>query len=172
MKINVGCGKQTWDDFYCIDAEKHPRAKRAPDLIHAFEFGKEGRLLNPIPLDDSVASELHNYHFIEHFFEWEAPALAAEFYRLLKPGGRLIMELPNIEKAARNLVNGSKEHLTMWPLYGDPGHKNPYMCHKWGYTNRTIKALLKGAGFGDIHISEPITHGCKTNRDMRVTAIK
>jgi len=171
VKINIGCGKQTWDDFYCVDAVRHQKASRPPDLIHAFEF--DGAILqNPLPLPGSCADEVHNYHFIEHFYRWEAPALINEFCRLLKPGGSLVMELPDIALAARNLLKGHKDQLCMWPIYGDPSWVDPYMCHRWGYTQLSITALLEEAGLTKIKISAPQTHGRRINRDMRIEAVK
>lgn len=172
MKLNIGCGKQTWDGFWCCDAVQHPRAKRPLDCEYIFEFDVDGGLIEGIPLDSDCASELHNYHFIEHVHEWEAPAVVAEFYRLLKNGGKLIMECPNLEHACRNLLKGTGDQMSMWPLYGDGSHRDPFMCHKYGYTPKTIKRLLGNAGFRDIRVLPPQTHGRRKNRDMRVEAVK
>lgn len=171
MRLNVGCGKQTWDGFYCVDAVRHPKATRDPDLLHAFEFEGES-LRNPLPLADACASELHSYHFLEHVYRWEAPALLAEFHRLLKTDGKLVLELPNIEAAARNLLAGMNDQMCMWPLFGDPGHCDPFMCHRWGYTPKTINELLAECGFAAIKVMPPQTHGARANRDMRVEAVK
>jgi predicted SAM-dependent methyltransferase len=171
MKINIGCGKQTWDGFFCVDAVRHPKAKRAPDLLHAFQFDGD-TLANPLPLPDGCAAEVHSYHFLEHVYRWEAPALVAEFARLLRPGGLLVLELPNIEAAARNLLAGMNDQMVMWPLYGDPGHRDPFMCHRWGYTPKTLSDLVGAAGFVGTRISAPRTHGLRSNRDMRLEARK
>lgn len=172
MKINFACGKQVWNGFYNIDAVRHPAAPRDPELIHAIKFDKNGDIINPIPLDDDCADELQAMHIIEHVYAWEAPALVKEWRRLLKPRGLLILELPNIEKAARNLLNGMNDQMAMWPIYGDWNHKDPYMMHKHGYTSATITELLRRCGFANALIKAPITHGARANRDMRVEAIK
>jgi predicted SAM-dependent methyltransferase len=171
VKINVACGKQTWPGYFCVDAVRHPKASRAPDLLHAFQFDGE-ELVNPLPLTGGCAEELHSYHFLEHVYRWEATALLAEFRRLLAPGALLVLELPNIEAAARNLLAGMDDQMAMWPLYGDPEHRDPFMCHRWGYTPATVTALLCEAGFQQIKVLPPRTHGAKTNRDMRVEARK
>ena len=171
MKLNIGCGKQTWPGFYCVDAVRHPKASRAPDLLHAFQFAEDGALLNPLPLADDCADELHSYHFIEHVYRWEAPALVDEFRRLLKPAGKLVLELPNIAAAAQNLLAGMNDQMAMWPLYGDPEHRDPYMCHRWGYTPETITELLQAHGFSAASVLPPVTHGAKRKRDMRVEAL-
>jgi predicted SAM-dependent methyltransferase len=171
MKLNIACGKQTWPDFFCVDAVRHPKASRDPDLIHAFEFDVE-TLVNPLPLKDECADEVHALHFIEHVREYEAPALVREFHRLLKPRGLLVLELPNIEAAARNLLDGMPAQMCWFAFYGDASHRDPYMLHKFGYTPKTIKALLVECGFIKIELKPPQTHGARANRDMRVEARK
>jgi predicted SAM-dependent methyltransferase len=171
MRINFACGKQTWDGWYCVDAAQHPKATRPVDLLHAFKFDGE-LLLNKLHLDSDVADEVHSYHFIEHVYQWEARAVIMEFKRLLKPGGRLVLELPNLELACKNLLKGSTDQFSMWPLYGDPGNRDVYMCHRWGYTQDTIRNLLKSCGMRQILMLDPKTHGARKNRDMRVECEK
>lgn len=170
MKINFGCGRQVLDGWFNVDAVHSPRAPRAPELLHAIRFDAAGAVANPLPLDGGCAAELMAMHVIEHVYAWEAPALLAEWKRLLAPGGLLVLELPNLEAAARNLLAGRGDQMAMWPLYGDPGHLDPFMCHRWGYTPTTIKALLQAAGFTAIEVMPPRTHGARADRDMRVEA--
>jgi predicted SAM-dependent methyltransferase len=169
LKINFACGYHTWDGFYCVDAVQNPRAKRPVDLLHTLRFEGE-RLLNPLPLEDDCADELHSIHFIEHVYAWEAPAVIREFRRLVKPGGLLVLELPDLEKACRNLLSGTKDQYSMWSLYGDPNKIDPFMCHRWGYTPHTIKTLLTENGFKRVQRRPPQFHGKRDYRDMRIEA--
>jgi predicted SAM-dependent methyltransferase len=169
LKINFACGYHTWDGFYCVDAVQNPRAKRTIDLIHALRFDGT-RLINPLPLDDQCADELHSIHFIEHVYQWEAPAVIREFHRLLKPGGLLVLELPNLEMACHNLLKGTKDQFSMWSLYGDPNKIDPYMCHRWGYTPATIQTLVTENGFKSSKMKAPKFHGQREYRDMRIEA--
>lgn len=172
MKINFGCGRRVMDGFFNIDAIRHEQAPRDAELIHAIRFDADGAVSNPLPLDDGCADEVHALHVIEHVHAWEAPHLLAEWRRLLKPGGRLILELPSIELAARNLLAGMPDQMNMWPFYGDPGPKCPFNCHRWGYTAKSIKALVAAGGFVNIVQPPPVTHGARVNRDMRLEAVK
>ena len=172
MRINFWCGRQVLDGWFNVDAVRSPKAPRDPELIHAVDFHRDGRVANPLPLDDGCASELQAMHAIEHVYAWEAPYLLDEWSRLLKAGGRLVLELPNLEAAARNLLQGLGHQMSMWPLYGDPGHKDPYMTHRWGYTPTTICELVQRCGFVDIQLKPPQTHGARANRDMRLEARK
>ena len=169
FKINFACGYKMWDGFFCVDAVEHPQSKRPPDLLHALEFDGT-RLINPLPLDDGCADELHSIHFLEHVYQWEATAVIQEFRRLLKPGGLLVLELPNVRKAAKNLLANKPDQECMWALYGDPRDADPYMAHRWGYTDATLQALLKNNGFPKTKIMPPKWHGKRAHRDMRVEA--
>lgn len=109
---------------------------------------------------------------LEHVYRWEAHALLSEWRRLLKVGGLLVLELPNLEAACRNVLAGMTEQMGMWPLYGDPSWKDPYMCHKWAYSPKTLRPLLEGVGFIHVTPKKPQWHGGRDNRDMRIEARK
>lgn len=172
MKINFACGRRVLDGWFNIDAVRSPRAPRDPELLHAVTFHADGSVASPVPLPDACADELMAMHIVEHVYAWEAPGLVAEWRRLLKPGGLLVVECPDIVKAARNLLAGMSDQMAMWPLYGDPGHRDVYMTHRWGYTPKTLAALLAGAGFTDIRHLPPQRNGGLNERDMRMEARK
>jgi predicted SAM-dependent methyltransferase len=172
MKINFGCGRRVLDGWFNVDAAHSSKAPRAPELLHALAFDASGKVINPLPLPDGCADELMAMHVLEHVYRWEAPALLGEWRRLLKPSGLLVLELPNIEAAARNLLAGLSDQMCMWPLYGDPGHRDPFMCHRWGFTPKTLHQLVHDAGFRDIVQPPPRTHGARADRDMRLEARK
>lgn len=161
MRLNLGCGRRVLPGFFNIDIQESPRAKRPLDLKAD---------VRAVPLGDAIADEVHAYHVIEHFYRWETDAVLAEWKRLLKPGGLLVLELPDLEKACRNLLEGKTEQMSYWGIYGDPSHRDKFMCHPWGFTPKTIRQLLEDGGFTDIRILPPRTHGRKNDRDMRVEA--
>lgn len=171
MKVNFGCGKKILDGWFNIDAELHPCAERSPELLFEMRFA-DGKLIEQIPLDDGCADELQSIHVIEHFHRFNADAVIGEFKRLLRPGGRLVLECPNIESAARNLLAGMGDNMSMWPLYGSPKSGSPFVSHLWGYTPKTLSALVAFHGFKDIHSAVPLTHHSRSNRDMRVEAVR
>lgn len=171
MIINFGSGANPIPGFYNIDAVRNPRAPGAPELLYAAEFDENGDLLAPVPLPAGQAAELHAYHVIEHVYRWEAPALVREWKRLLQPGGKLVLELPNLLSACKNVLAGTSDQMGMWPIYGDWNHRDPYMMHKHGYTPDSITKLLIGCGYHSVVHLPPQTHGQRTNRDMRIEAL-
>lgn len=171
-RINYGCGRHVLPGYTNIDAVVHRDAARRPEILHALTFHPDGSIVEPTPLPDGYADELLAAHVIEHFVEWAAPHVMREWARLLKVGGKLILELPNIEAAARNLLAGKRPQMWAFAFYGDGSYKDEYMTHRYGYTPTSIRALVEGAGFKDVQILPPQTHGPKPQRDMRVEAIK
>lgn len=163
MKIHLACGKHILEGWTNCDIQRHPSAPRDPDILCD---------VKQIPLDDQVADELMAIHIFEHFYLWEIPDLLAEWNRLLKPGGKIILEMPDVMKAAKNLLEGQNDQNAMWPLYGDHTLQDPFMCHRWGWTYATIKPVLKKAGFTNIKEFDPQWHGKRTKRDFRVEATK
>ncbi len=127
-----------------------------------------------LPFNEFHADVVMAVHVIEHFYLWEVQDILAEWKRVLKVGGTLILELPCMDKIvqymARQLeANESFDIQMTWlALWGHPGHKRVEMCHKWGYTKEQIKAELMLAGFMDVEVVAPLYHVAA--RDMRVIA--
>lgn len=127
--------------------------------------------LPPIPDEVRGAEAFELIHVFEHFFLWEAHELLKQFREFLSPGGVLILELPNLQSAIDTLsgkIDRPIGQWAMWVLYGDPGHKNPLMSHKWAWTPRTLTAALTAAGFADIKRERPKHH--VPDRDFRLVA--
>lgn len=164
MKIHLGCGKHYLKGWYNIDAERHKAAPRDPDLF--------ADITQPLPLPDGQAKELMAIHLLEHFYEWEVPGVLREWSRVLAPGGRIILEMPDVMKAAKNLLDGRNDQFSMWPLYGDNTLHNPLMCHKWGWCFDTLKPYLERAGFEQIVERPTEWHGRKQDRDFRIEGVK
>lgn len=168
LRINLGCGRHTLDGWFCIDAAPHPQATRPLDLLCD---------VKSIPLPDGCAREVQAIHLFEHLYFWECAPAIEEWRRLLRPGGILTLEMPDLMKWCRNILQGREGRhpgqMGMWAAYGDPRTEDPLMTHKWAWTFATIRPFLKEHGFHDIAEEEtkwhPIGRGV---RDFRVTARK
>lgn len=171
MRLNVGCGRHVLDGYTNVDVQRSPRASRDPEILAK---------ATEIPLPDNCADELTAIHLFEHFYRWEASVALKEWHRLLKPGGKLILEMPNGIKCAKNLIRlgegddvKSINSLAMHGLYGDPSEEDPWMGHKWAWWPRTLRPLLKQHGFTNIEEKETQWHAIgRKLRDFRIEAVK
>jgi len=169
VKLNVCCGGRLLDGYTNVDVAQTPGGP-APDIL------ADARR---IPLDDGCADEIMCIHGFEHFYRWEVDALAIEWHRLLRPGGTLVLELPDLLKCCENIVSGyagagkHPDQAGMWGLYGDPRLESPLMCHRWGWTPKTLRRFLETHDF--IGIADQETHwhpAGRARRDMRIVARK
>lgn len=164
MKLNIGCGHRRIEGYVGIDAVERPGA----DMVAP---------AHQVPLPDGCADEVLAVHLLEHLLPWEAPVALAEWLRLLKPGGQLVLELPDLRKCCENILTGRAgkhaDQLGMWGLFGDNRLEDPFMMHRWGYTPETLTALLRQVGFTDVRQAVPHFHPAgRQHRDMRLEARK
>jgi ubiquinone/menaquinone biosynthesis C-methylase UbiE len=170
MKLNVGCGKRILDGYVNCDIARDPEAEKDPQILCDAK---------KIPLEDECADELMAIHLFEHFYRWQIEEVLTEWRRLLKPGGRLILELPNLVKCCQNYLDGrarggkDPDQLARWGLYGDPRTGNPYMNHPWGYSPEELIEILTAAGFKKAVEKQTVFHPAgRQHRDMRIEAVK
>lgn len=162
MKLNIGCGGRRLPGYTGVDAVQRPAA----DIVAKAD---------KIPLADKSVDEIIALHLWEHFYRWECDDVIKEWKRLLQPGGRLVLELPNLIKCCQNLLSGRMEggkhpdQLSYFGLYGDTRPKDPFMTHRFGWTPQTITEFLKAAGFVNIQERPTQWHPAgRTHRDMRI----
>jgi predicted SAM-dependent methyltransferase len=159
---NLGCGNKKWDGW--INVDLHSNISDIKCDLRKLEIASDSA--------DAVAA----IHVLEHFYEWEVADLLTEWKRVLKPGGKMILELPCMDKVFAYVTNcvHSKEPLqpfmTLMALYGDPKHKSIPMTHKWGWFQNPLRNMLESVGMTEIKFCEPNYHF--PFRDMRVECLK
>lgn len=173
MKINVGCGRHILQGWTNVDAvvSVHPKARgRKPEILAE---------MHSIPLPDGCADEILSVHSIEHVLPWVADEALAEWFRLLKPGGVLVIETPDLIKACKNVISGYKvkdkhpDQMGLWALYGDETLRDPWMMHRYLYSPESLTAKLSKAGFMGMKEERPQWHAAgAVMRDMRIVSKK
>jgi len=163
MKLNIGCGERVLAGYVGVDiAARNAATIRAP--------------AHDLPIEDGVADEVLAIHLIEHIYEWEVDDTLKEWARVLKKGGTLAIEAPDIFKACRNVAAGVKgvkhpDQLGMWGIFGDPTVKDQHMLHKWGWSFSTLLPRVKAAGFVSVIEAQTHFHTVgRANRDFRLEA--
>lgn len=87
---------------------------------------------------------------LEHLYPHEVARALSEFYRVLAPGGRAIVQVPDLEDVrptedAIPEIGLSGLHL----YYGDPSliEEFPYMAHHSGFVADSLRSVMEKAGF-------------------------
>jgi SAM-dependent methyltransferase len=170
VKLNLGCGDKILAGYVNVDVAPS-RAGKKPDVIcdlHRLES-----------FEDGAADEILAVHVVEHFWRWEVVDVLREWARVLKPGGSMILECPNLLSACQQFLAdpeafsgpGPEGQRTMWVFYGDPRWRDPLMVHRWGYTPRSLARIMDEAGLAEIR-QEPAQFKLREPRDMRLVGRK
>jgi len=152
MKLHLGCGDKYWPGWVNVDIDGGDIQSDITDL----------------PFDDESVDEIQGIHIFEHLHRLDAPKALQEWHRVLKKDGKLVLELPCLDKVTKMIIEGEKNlRLTLMALYGDPRYGNEYMLHRWGWSKEEITKELQDNQFSP-KVKEPFFHIKK--RDMRVEA--
>ncbi len=165
LKLHIGCGGQILPGYINID-EVDARA--------------DVRLgLQSIEYPENSLERVEGYMVLEHLNPTDARLFLKKVYRMLQPGGTLILEVPDLAKVSRLILAFADDPEQLekgaFGLRGIFGEPTPGMSladhHKWGYTPALAEAMLKEAGFTNPAISDGMSH-CYPLRDMRIEAVK
>lgn len=127
--------------------------------------------ITQLPFPENYADEIHAIHVFEHFSIFEAPGLLEHWFGILKPGGKLCLEMPDIRKIiALFAVPEIHPGFTYGGLYGDLTDNRPGMLHKWCWCPESFARLAKKVGFSAVVQQEPQFH--VQVRDFRVECVK
>lgn len=113
-------------------------------------------------------------HVIEHLYLTDAIKLIRDCYTILKPGGKLLLEGPDIAKLTKLYAEDvqklvtcfyGKEHVRLDPKWGDE------MMHKWGWTADLIVAAMEEQNFRVVYRGEDLNFRM-SHEDYSVKGIK
>jgi SAM-dependent methyltransferase len=150
--LSVGSGPQElkeWEDngFVVVRCDIDPNT--SPDIV------RDMTKLGNIGLFDVVFC----CHALEHLYPHQLYYAITEFYRVLRPGGHVIILVPDLEdvKPTEDVLHrsdcGPISGLHLY--YGDPNEipHNPYMAHHCGFVANGLKKVIECGGFEDVYTS-------------------
>lgn len=140
MKLHIG-GKERREGWTVLDI--------APDA-HVDMIGNCNDLS---ALPDASCAEIYASHVLEHLgYDGELQATLRGFYRVMAPGGRLRVSVPDMETLCRLFLmpnmNFQHRYQVMRTLFG--GRTNVHDVHQAGLFYEFLGAMIHAAGFRDI----------------------
>lgn len=110
----------------------------------------------PLPFRDGSAPNLFSKYAAEHVSWRNIPQLWSECFRILAPGGTMVLVLPNLLEQARRAVEYGDsgrwhdENGVPCMIFGDLDY--PENGHKVGWSPAAICAELRQAGFESVMV--------------------
>jgi len=137
MKLHLGCGRRYIPGFVHIDVVDHPHVDHVSSIDN-LSF-----------LQDGSVDLIYNCHVLEHFKRREVARVLAEWYRVLAPGGRLRISVPDFA-ALCEIYNRTQDlGLVIGPIFGRQDYL--YNIHYNLFDFDTLKNLLERVGFSEVH---------------------
>ena len=155
IKLNLGCGNQPVAGYINIDLND-PNADINADV-------------RSLTYEDNSVDEILAIHLFEHFSPYEAYKILAEWHRVLKTGGKLVLELPDIEELCKQFVTAdkSKRYVLINCIYGTM----PTTPHLFGWYEEILMDHLRTIGFR-VMKRAPVQFTYHMGYNMRIEAIK
>lgn len=158
MKLHIGCGPKRLPGYTNVDADPNV----SPDVVAD---------ISNLPFDPESADEIVAIHVFEHLPRWEADDVIFHWRSLLRPGGKLVIEVPCLDKILENFRRfPDNPYMHILGLYGDQRYRSRLMQHWWCYSRAELAAMLRGARFTTVE-EHPVQFHHQA-RDMRFEATR
>ena len=155
--LNVGCGPQgRHHGFTGFDGWQEVRL----DIDVSVEPDVVGTMTDMSAVPSDSVDAIVSSHNIEHLYPHEVPLALAEFVRVLKTDGLVLITCPDLQSVCAHVARGDLAS----PLYESAagpitaldilyGHRdamasgNLYMAHRCGFTLEVLANTLQACGF-------------------------
>jgi len=143
-KVEIGGGERpVYPSYAQVDLKR---------LSH-IKYNNDARIL---PFPSSTLTDICANYMINSFSKIEAEVALKEWFRCLKPGGRLELYVPDLTKLSKEFISTKNERL-LNEIYGNPDTELD--SFKWGYCFESLDTLLSRVNFVRVTLIKPIrTH--------------
>ena len=142
IKLHLACGDDYQEGWINVDLYNDKKVDAKFDV-------------SEVPYPDNSVDEIKAFHIIEHFDWYKGQDTLKEWFRVLKPGGRLWLETPDLFASCKAFAEGS--HEFQLHLYGHFFSTAwiPGQAHLFLFTEVQLRTQLEWAGFSTINRIAP-----------------
>ena len=161
--LHVGCGHATMDSIPLTGFHQSNWREVRLDADESVEPDMVGTMVHMEAVADGFADAIFSSHGVEHLYWHDVPLALAEFRRVLKEDGFVVITCPDVQAAAQMIVEdrmfetayqspaGAITPFDILYSYRPFVAANPeWMSHHCGFTLTTLMAVLKEAGFASL----------------------
>ncbi len=153
MKLDIGGGTHKCDpDFISVDL--HGGDVTAP--------------MWDLPFADGSIEFIWSSHTLEHAEHRMILPTLKEWFRVLKPGGAMIVRVPDFDYVANYWLNSSDRVWAEMIVFGHQAHEGEF--HKCAFTKAILRARLEEAGFEVRTMERVWSHGQETLQAVCLTS--
>ena len=160
--LHVGCGPKRKDRTtrgFNTEAWQELRL----DIDESVNPDIVGTMTDMSSVPSASVEAVFSSHNIEHLYPHDVPTALAEFKRVLKPDGFLVLTCPDLQSVCALIAEDKlTEAAYVSPagpitpldiLYGfrpSMAQGNLFMAHRCGFTQKVLTATLQASGYGTV----------------------
>jgi len=140
-KLNIGCGGKVMEGYVNCDIFE------GPTVDEVFS-------MDEIPYEDGTISGIHSEHSLEHVGYAKIYKTLDEWSRVLKPGGELLLKIPDVDLCCKSLIESKNPKYREWYKFTIYGYQKALaqeedeaQYHRWGFNKDDIRHELESRGF-------------------------
>jgi len=139
-KVEIGGGEHPlYPNYTQVDLKQLPNIK----------YNNDARIL---PFPNNTLTDICACYSLNCFSKEEAEVALREWFRCLKPGGRLELYVPDISKIFKEFLATKNEDI-LKEIYGSSDSE--LEIFKWGYSFETLDTLLSKVNFVRVTLIKP-----------------
>lgn len=136
MKLHLGCGKRFIPGFVHIDAVEYPHVDHVATIDNLGFLGS-----NSVDL-------IYTCHVLEHFRRKDVSRVLSEWLRVLKPGGRLRVSVPDFAQLCEVYRRHGDINQVLGPIFGRQDYL--YNIHYNVFDEPSLRKILVECGYSDV----------------------
>ena len=143
VALNVGCGPTRIAGEIGVDLHPTGGCDVQADLM-------------ALPFADGSVDAIRLDHVLEHLDQRHGVGALSEARRVLRPGGRIVVGVPDVWRYFHVWVTKtpipSHKAMLLRGIYGGQTHAGEY--HRSGWDAHLLQDVLEAVGFHDIHVRD------------------